>query len=154
LLVSGSMNSTDTNLFVHVVFSTKEREKLIDPQWENRLHQYLGGTINGLKAAPLGVGGVADHVHLLISIGSTPALADIVRDIKRSSSGWIRETVGQKNFAWQKGYGAFSVSASQRSKVREYIERQAEHHRQKSFREELIELLDKSGVKYDPKYMQ
>ena len=147
------MSSTYLSLHYHLVFGTKNRQPSIDPQWRSRLHEYLGGTISGLGAFPQGVGGVVDHVHLLIGLKATHCLADVMRELKKASSVWVHEQIGLRSFAWQEGYAAFTVSAPARQSVRRYISNQEEHHRTKTFREELIELLNKAGVEYDPKYL-
>ena len=116
-------------------------------------HEYLGGTVVGLDGTPQGVGGVADHVHLLVGLKPTHCLSDFMRELKKSSSIWVTEQIGTAEFAWQEGYAAFTVSASARDSVRDYIGRQEEHHRRKTFREELVEFLQKSGVAYDERYL-
>ena len=147
------MSSTYLSLHYHLVFGTKNREPLIAPEWRNRLHDYLGGTIRGLGGFPEGIGGVADHVHLLIGLKATHCLADILRELKKASSAWVHEEIGLRSFAWQEGYAACTVSATSRDAVRHYIANQEEHHRVKSFREELVEMLNKAGIEYDPKYL-
>jgi len=147
------MPSTYLSLHYHLVFSTKNREAIIEPEWRARLHDYLGGTIRGLGGFPEGVGGVADHVHLLVGLKATHGLADVMRELKKTSSTWVHEEIGLRAFAWQEGYAAFTVSATARDGVRHYIANQEEHHRAKSFREELIEMLEKAGIEYDPKYL-
>ena len=147
------MASTYLSLHYHLVFSTKNREALIAPEWRARLHDYLGGTIRGLAGFPEGVGGVADHVHLLVGLKATHGLADVMRELKKASSTWVHEEIGLRAFAWQEGYAAFTVSATSREAVRHYIANQEEHHRVKSFREELIEMLNKAGIEYDAKYL-
>ena len=94
--------------------------------------------------------GVADHVHLLVGLKATHCLADFMRELKKSASLWIHEKIGEKSFAWQEGYAAFTVSATVRESVQAYIARQEEHHRRQSFREELMEFLERAGVEYDP----
>jgi REP element-mobilizing transposase RayT len=137
-----------------VVFSTKGREPIISEEYRERLYSYIGGIIRNEGAEPLAIGGIADHVHLAIKIRSTHCLSDLVRMIKANSSKWINESnLSKCKFAWQNGYGGFSVSASQIEKVRNYIENQAEHHRTKTFKEELIEILEKHGVDFEPKYL-
>ena len=121
--------------------------------WRARLHEYLGGTVAGLDGTPQGVGGVADHVHLLVGLKPTHCLSDFMRELKKASSIWVTEQIGVAEFAWQEGYAAFTVSASARDSVRDYIGRQEEHHRQRTFREELVEFLQKSGVAYDERYL-
>jgi REP element-mobilizing transposase RayT len=147
------MPSTFLSLHYHLVFSTKDREALIGATWRSRLHQYLGGAVNGLGGESEGVGGTTDHVHLLVELRATHLLADFMRELKKSSSKWVHEEISQKNFAWQEGYAAFTVSASAVDEVRRYIENQEEHHRERSFREELKIMLQRSGVKFDERYL-
>lgn len=147
------MPSTHLSIHLHVVFGTKNREPMISNEWIARLHEYLGGTARGLGAVPFEVGGVSDHVHMLIVLRATHRLADLMREIKSESSKWVHETIGRRDFAWQDGYGAFSVSPSHVDDVRSYIRHQAEHHRKKTFGEEYLAFLAKAGVEYDPRYV-
>jgi REP element-mobilizing transposase RayT len=147
------MPSTFTSLHYHIVFSTKERKPHLDSAWRDRLHEYLGGTINGLGGFSEAIGGVDDHMHLLIGMKAMHCLADFMRELKKASSGWVRKEMRNKTFAWQEGYGAFTVSPTAPAQVRDYIANQEEHHRKKSFREELEELLLKAGVKYEKRYL-
>ena len=147
------MASTYLSLHYHLVFGTKNREPFIAPQWRSRLHEYLGGTIAGLGGFPQGVGGVADHAHLLVGLKATHCLADVLRELKKASSVWVQEQIGMRSFAWQEGYAAFTVSATARDAVQRYIANQEEHHRERGFREELIDMLTKAGIEYDPKYL-
>ena len=147
------MSSTYLSLHYHLIFSTKMREPLISDQWQVRLHEYLGGTVKGLGGFPQGFGGVADHVHLLVGLKATHCLADFMRDLKKSSSAWVHDEIGLKTFSWQEGYAAFTVSATSRDGVKSYIANQSEHHKQKPFRDELIELLNKAGVEFDERYL-
>ncbi len=147
------MASTYLSLHYHLVYGTKNREPLILPQWRSRLHEYLGGTISGLGGYPRGIGGVSDHVHLLVGLKATHCLADVMRELKKASSLWVHETIGLPSFNWQEGYAAFTVSATARESVRSYIAHQEEHHRLKSFREELVEMLEKAGIDFDPAYL-
>jgi hypothetical protein len=114
----------------------------------------LGGTVEGLKGFPQGVGGIADHVHLLVGLKANHCLADFMRELKKASSAWVHDEIGMSPFAWQEGYAAFTVSASTRTTVRNYIANQEEHHRKKTFQEELVEMLEKAGVEYDPRYLE
>ena len=148
-----TMSSTYLSLHYHLVFSTKNRAPLIREQTLGRLHDYLGGTVKGLGGFSQGVGGVADHVHLLVGLKATHCLADFMRELKKASSGWMRAEGGEPEFAWQEGYAAFTVSATARDAVKRYIAGQAEHHRVRPFREELIEMLNKAGIEYDEKYL-
>jgi putative transposase len=147
------MPSTYLSLHYHLIFGTKNRQPTIDAQWRPRLHEYLGGTIRGLGGIPQGVGGVADHVHLLIGLKATHCVADVLRELKKASSLWVHEQIGLASFAWQEGYAACTVGATAREGVQGYIAHQDEHHRRKSFREEVIEMLEKSGIEYDPRYL-
>ena len=141
------------SIHTHIVFAIKNRRPMLDAAWRDRLHEYLGGTANGLDALAQGVGGVEDHVHLLIGFKATHRLSDFIRELKKSSSKWIHDEIGLKEFAWQDGYSAFSVSPTARSGVQRYIANQKEHHRKKSHQDELIELLEKAGVAFDPKFL-
>ena len=126
---------------------------MILSEWEDRLHEYLGGAVHGLGGVPLGVGGVADHVHLLVSLKPTHCLSDFMRELKKASTSWVREMFKQPQFQWQEGYAAFSVSASSHDSVRDYIANQEAHHRHQTFREELTTVLQKSGIDYDERYL-
>jgi putative transposase len=108
------MPATYLSLHYHLVFSTKNREPFIAALWRPRLHEYLGGTISGLGGIPEIVGGVADHVHLLVGLKATHKLADVLRELKKASSVWVHEQIGLASFAWQDGYAAFTVSATAR----------------------------------------
>jgi REP element-mobilizing transposase RayT len=147
------MSSTHLSLHYHLVFGTKDHEPLIASAWRDRLHAYLGGVIRTLGGVPEAVGGVADHVHLLVGLRATHTLADVLREIKSVSSAWVHEEVGVGSFAWQEGYGVFTVSASQLENVRDYIQQQEEHHRTRSFREEYLALLQRHGVEFDDRYV-
>ena len=147
------MASTYLSLHYHIVFSTKGRVPSIIPEWRSRLHQYLGGEVKGLGGVPQAIGGVADHVHLLVGLKATHCLADFMRELKKQASAWVHTVIGAQGFAWQEGYAAFTVSPNSRAQVRGYIEHQEDHHRQKTFREELMELLDRAGVEYDERYL-
>jgi putative transposase len=116
------------------------------------LHAYIGGIIRDIGAIPRSIGGPGDHVHVLVGLKATHILADVVREMKRGSSAWIHQK-GVGKFAWQEGYGAFTVSPSQLAKVEQYITNQVEHHRTKTFEEEYVELLRLSGVEFDEKYL-
>jgi putative transposase len=139
---------------VHYIFSTKERFPFIDRELESRLWPFMGGIAreNGMKA--MAIGGTADHVHTLLSLPATLSVAKAIQLIKGGSSKWVHEQIPRyKKFAWQDGYGAFSVSASQTKSVIGYINGQKEHHRKKTFEEEFLEFLDKYSVEYDRRYV-
>ena len=144
-----------TNLLYHMVFSTKDRQLLIDEDLRPRLYDYLGGTIRGMGGVALGIGGVADHVHMLVKLRQDRAVSEVLRDLKANSSGWANTSgiTGPGGFAWQAGYGAFTVSESQVGKVRRYIRNQEAHHSKKTFEEEFIALLEAHGIEYDPMHL-
>lgn len=148
------MSSTYLSLHYHIVFATMHHLPAIYPPWIARLHEYLGGTVRGLGGFPEGIGGVDDHVHLLIGLKATHCLADVLRELKHNSSLWIHNEIGNKKFEWQEGYAAFTVSATARDAVKSYIANQEEHHRVKPFREEVLNLLKAAGVEYNPKYFE
>jgi putative transposase len=147
------MPSTFVSLNYHIVFSTKDRIPQIAASWETRLHEYLGGTIKGLGGVSLQVSGIEDHVHLLFGLKPTHCLSDLMRELKRTSSIWVHTEIGEKRFAWQEGYAAFTVSPSTCPSVRADIQNQREHHRRATFREELVDLLQRSGIEYDERYL-
>jgi putative transposase len=153
LVNESDMSSTHLSLHYHIVFGTKNHEPLIQPAWRGDLHAYLGGIIRTANGVAESVGGAADHVHLLAGLRATHRLADVLRELKSVSSGWVHDEIGLPEFAWQEGYGAFTVTASQREAVRRYIERQAEHHRTRTFHGEYVELLRRHGVEFDERYV-
>jgi REP element-mobilizing transposase RayT len=141
-------------LYCHVVFSTRNREPLIDPEWEDRLYGYVGGILGNRKCLLLIAGGMPDHVHLLVSLARTWSVADLVRDVKSNSSAWIHEEIpDMRHFSWQDGYGAFSVSVSQLDAVRKYVAGQKEHHARQSYQDEFRAILKRHGVEYDERYV-
>ena len=140
--------------YFHCVFSTKERRPLITPALRDRLRPFLGGIARQNKMKAVEIGGVADHVHILLSLPSTMAISRALQLLKGGSSKWIHETfTEQRLFAWQEEYGAFSVSVSQLDKTIEYIKGQAEHHRKMTFQEEFLALLKKHRIEYDDRYL-
>lgn len=141
-------------LLIHTVFSTKNREPWLSPPVRQRLFPYLGGIAkqNGMKA--LSVGGTSEHVHLLLSLSRELSVADAMQLIKGPSSKWIHQTFPQLvGFAWQEGYGAFSIGILQAAEICRYIEGQEEHHRTMSFQEEYLAFLKKHNVPYDERYV-
>ncbi len=142
------------NLLTHVIFSTKDRQPLIDAELKPRLFAYLGGIVHELGGVALLINGPADHVHALVKLPHTLAVADAMRVIKTNSSRWVHETwPARRAFAWQAGYGAFSVSPSHVEAVRAYIAGQEEHHRRVTFQEEFVEFLRRHGIEYDERYI-
>lgn len=143
-------------IHIHAVFATKDRLPLLaGKELRESLHAYIGGVSATLDCPPVLVGGVADHVHVLARLGRVVSVADWIKEMKRVSALWIKETdaAGLSGFRWQTGYGAFAVSASHVVAVRDYIANQEEHHRRVSFREEYETLLRKNGAEYDRRYL-
>ena len=145
------MAHTYPNVLIHCVFSTKERSALIKPEMLPELVKYLYGIGSNIHVPVIEAGGTSNHIHMLIALPASVTLAKAMQTFKANSSRWLREH--RIDFLWQDGYGAFSVSASNRDSVRNYIERQAEHHSKRSFEEEFVTLLKKSGVSFDEKYV-
>jgi len=141
-------------LYVHLVFSTKHRDGVFtDCTFRKRLHAYLGGTCNNQKCQVITVGGVADHVHILCRLHQTLAVANLVRELKRDSSKWIKiQQPRLQRFYWQDGYGAFSVSPGHMRGLIAYIERQEEHHRQETYQDEFRRVCRKYGLEIDERY--
>jgi len=146
------MPHTYTNFLYHIVFSTKERIPFIVDELKPRLYDYIGGTIRGLDGVLLEIGGMPDHVHLLTKIKPTVKFSDFMRDLKANTSKRANEITNGR-FEWQDGYGAFTVGESQVESVRRYIQNQQEHHRGTSFEDEFKDLLHKSGVEYDERFL-
>ena len=142
-------------VYLHLVFSTKDRQPYLrDPTLRSEMHKFLGGATRALQCPPELNGGVEDHVHILARLGRTISQADWVKEIKRTSSIWIKDREPKlKDFAWQAGYGVFSVSASNLELVRDYVARQEEHHAQQTFQNEFRWLLRKHGETWDERYV-
>lgn len=147
------MSGSYTQIVLHIVFSTKHREPMINDDIRDRLYAYLGGIVRAEQGTLYSIGGVEDHVHLLIRWRADATISDLMRTLKSRSTKWVKNELGNEAFAWQEGYAAFSVSKSQEDVVRAYIAKQAEHHRVVGFREELIKMLDAHGVEYDARWI-
>ena len=148
------MAHTYTNLLIHALFSTKNRQPALDEELKSRLYPYMAGIITQLKGRPVIINGPKDHVHLLFVLPAALSLADLMEKLKANSSKWVHEEFPQfSNSAWQKGYTAFSVSQSNFAAVKRYIAKQEEHHRKLTYQEEVLALLKKHGVQYDPRYV-
>ncbi len=139
-------------ILVHVVFSTKNREPIISREIRPSLHAYITGILENQRCPSLQTGGTADHVHTLLSLARTRAVADVVEEMKKGSSKWMKQQ-GVDNFFWQGGYGAFSIGEAQLSALIAYIAGQEEHHRHLSFQEEFRRLLSRYGVSCDERYV-
>ena len=143
-----------TQIYTHIIFSTQNRENILCHEDLQDIHAYLGGIINNNNCNTIIIGGISDHVHILCKLSSTTAIATLLQEVKRSSSKWIKQkSPVYKDFAWQNGYAAFSVSQSKVEIVRNYIANQEAHHHKQTFKEELIEFLNNYQVEYDPEYL-
>jgi len=148
------MGDTYSNFLAHLIFSTKNREPLIRPDFENRIFSYIGGIIKGERGYLLAAGAMPDHVHLLVNYRPFCSISDLVRQIKSGSSKWINsEGFVKMRFSWQTGYSGFSVSESELGRVTKYILSQKVHHQKRTFKEELIAILKLHGVSYDEEYL-
>ena len=149
------MPQSIAKILLHVVFSTKERRPFLrDHALREEMHRYMGGILAGIDCPSIIVGGVEDHVHLLCVLSRTCAPADLVKEVKRSSSLWIKKRAPEyADFAWQNGYGIFSIGSSQIEEVRRYIAGQEEHHRKETFQDEFRRLLQRYAVTFDEAYV-
>ena len=147
------MANTYTQLYTHIVFHTKSTGIILHEEDLERVFQYIGGIVRDEGAMPFVIGGVADHIHILTTLPKTVAVSDFVRTIKAKSSKWLKTVDAYYEFfQWQEGYGAFSVSPSLMERTKKYIFTQAEHHKNKTYRDEYGETLDAYGIKYDERY--
>jgi REP element-mobilizing transposase RayT len=140
-----------SRVLVHLVFSTKNRAPFIAAEHRDRVFEYLGGTLNAIKCPVVIVGGMSDHVHLLFVQARTLSLSEIVEQVKKESSKWVKEVI--PDFYWQNGYGTFSVSPSNVEAVTRYIANQEENHKRRDFKDELRELLRANGIEWDERYV-
>jgi len=147
------MAHTYCSSLYHCVFSTKERRKIIVPEEQPRLWAYMGGIAREHQMKALAVGGMEDHVHILLSLPSSLAIANAMREIKSGSSRWMHETCGLPGFEWQEGYGAFSIGLAQVETTLAYIAGQKEHHQKSDFQAEFVAILRRHGIEYDPHYV-
>ncbi len=143
-----------TKIMVHYIFSTKNRQKVITSDLEPRLWEYMGGIARKNDMKALAIGGIENHVHQLLSLPPTLAISKAIQLIKGGSSKWVHDTFpAHKDFEWQEGYGAFSVSMSRVEDTVSYIKNQKEHHRRRSFQEEYLDFLKKHSIEYDERYV-
>lgn len=148
------MSHTATNVLIHFIFGTRHREPLIKLEMQSDLHAYLGGIVREIGGVALSINGMADHVHVLIRMPLTHSVADVARLVKTNSSRWVHERWPQfRSFAWQPGYGAFSVSESGIDAVHAYIQHQQQHHTARSFKDEFVAFLKKNHIAVDEKYL-
>jgi putative transposase len=143
-----------SKVYVHLTFSTKKRESLIIPEFQDRIFKYMGGICTGLECTPIQIGGHKDHVHLLCLLSRKVAQMKLVEEVKKQSSKWIKSIDESfRNFYWQDGYGIFSVNPTEIDVVVEYIKNQQEHHKTKSFQVEFRAFLKKYEIEYDERYV-
>lgn len=148
------MANTYSSLHYHIVFSTKNRERWIKPDMEERIWSYIGGIAKEHKMHPIQIGGIEDHVHVLLSAAPTLAPSKMAQLLKGGSSAWIHETFpGMRGFGWQDGYGAFTVSKSSVPEVIKYVQNQREHHKTRTFQEEYLAMLKKHRIDYNERYL-
>jgi putative transposase len=141
-------------VIVHIVFSTKDRFTCLNPAIRQDLHAYLSTVARNSNCVAYRVGGTGDHIHFALRLARTIAVADLVEELKTSSSRWLKmQRPGLRRFSWQRGYGAFSISQNELDDLVAYINEQQEHHRVKTFQEEYLTLLKKHGVQYDERYL-
>lgn len=146
--------STFSQIYIQVVFAVKNRDALINSEWEERLYQYITGIVQNKGQKMLAINGVADHIHIFIGMKPNCCLSDLVREIKKSSNEMINENKLSKfKFNWQEGYGAFSYSHSHIDNVVKYVMNQKEHHKKQTFKDEYIDFLQKFAIEYDEKYL-
>jgi len=140
--------------YIHIVFSTKQREPIIRPPYEEGLHTYLGGICNSLECRPIRIGGFTDHIHILCMLSKKMALVKLIEELKSHSSKWMKtKDRSLEHFYWQNGYGAFSVNPTEVDTVVAYIANQHEHHSKKTFQDEYRAFLEKYKVEYDERYV-
>jgi putative transposase len=154
LPIIGDVPQSLSKVVLHIIFSSKNREPWLDSNLRSRMHAYLSTICRHVGGEIVRVGGVADHVHIITTLPRTLSQAQLVEKIKKASSKWIKALdTRYRRFFWQRGYGAFSVSASQFDSVLEYVNKQQEHHRRRTFQDEYRELLRKHGVDFDERYV-
>jgi REP element-mobilizing transposase RayT len=148
------MANTFTQIYIHIVFAVKGPQNLIQKSWQDELHKYICGIVNEKKQKVYAIGGVSDHIHLLVSMSPTISISDLVRDVKANSSKWINKKgfiLGK--FQWQEGFGVFSTGKSHLDTVITHINNQEQLHQKQTFKSEYIELLQKHNIDYDEKYL-
>ncbi len=148
------MSQSLSQLYVHMVFHIKKNSPIIQSKNSNELYAYINGIIKNMDCTPIALNGTPDHIHILCGLSKNISLSKAIQEIKRSSSRWLKLLNNNyRNFEWQAGYGAFSVSSSVLGKTERYINDQREHHKKIDFRKEYILLLEKYDIQYDEKYL-
>ena len=148
------MSQSFTNLLYHIIFSTKDRRPIITVDYQPRLYEYIGGILRGVGGVSLDINGIEDHVHVLAKLRPDRSLSDVLRELKSNATGWMHNVFPRlRDFSWQRGYAAFTVSQSNVEQVQRYIARQQEHHQKMSFRDEFITFLKANRIEYDERYL-
>jgi len=147
------MAHTYTNLLTHALFSTKDRRPIIKPEIKSDLYAYMGGIIASLREKPVLINGPKDHVHVLFVLPANLSLSELMEKLKANSSKWAAKRWPALWFSWQTGYTAFSVSQSKIGEVKAYISKQEEHHCKRTYQEEVVALLKKHGIEFDPRFV-
>lgn len=148
------MPGTFSQIYIQVVFAVKGRESLIHTSWEEELYKYISGIVRNKEQKMLSINGMPDHIHFLIGMKPSCCLSDLVREIKKSSNSFIKEKkLSRFKFQWQEGFGAFSYSHSNLDAVIKYIEKQKEHHKKRTFKEEYLEFLEKFNIEFKNEYL-
>lgn len=148
------MSQSLSKLYVHLIFHVKNNVGLIRPEDEKELYTYIGGVVKLSKSIPVNINGTDDHIHVLCIMSKNVSLADLLEDIKKNSSRWIKtKGAHYQNFAWQGGYAGFSVSQSKVDVVSRYLDNQKEHHKHQSFRDEYIQFLNEYGIEFNEEYL-
>jgi len=148
------MADTYTQLYIQIVFAVQRRERLIQPDWEDDLYKYITGIIQEKDQTLLAINGVPDHIHILVRIKPTCNLSDLIREIKKASTNFIKEkNLSQNPFSWQNEFGAFSYNQRDVEMIINYIKKQKEHHREKNFQKEYLELLEEFKIDYKVEYL-
>lgn len=148
------MANTFTQIYIHLVFATKNRNALIHESFEDELHKYITGTVQAKGNKLLAINGMPDHIHIFIGLSPNVSISDLVREIKKASTNWINQSgVCQSKFEWQSGFGAFTYSASHIDNVVRYILNQKEHHRKQNFKSEYLKLLELYNIEYTENYL-
>jgi REP element-mobilizing transposase RayT len=142
-----------SSILIHLIFSTKHREPLVVPKVEEAPHAYMAGILKGMQCPTLTIGGMPDHVHVLLAPARTRSVGEVVEGLKKDSSGWMKtQGTSFSEFYWQAGYGAFSIGQSSVAETRQYIDNQKEHHKVRTFQDEYRAFLRKYGVEYDERH--
>lgn len=148
------MSHSYTNCLIHCVFSTKHRQPTVVPEVRDRLWEYMGGIMRSMHVSPRAIEGTSDHVHLLVALPAALSIASVMRVVKGRSARWVHDMFPSAHkFAWQEGYGAFSIGRSRLQETIAYIRNQEEHHRICTFQEEFLQLLARHGLEYDERYL-